>query len=1332
MAIDPQILQHREWLGLLQPVGLVVSPVALVSAEATIDRSKLVKLQERLQILLEQLATPEFSTMQGEEGWRDCVDFPRLAEYVLEWLPEDLVTDLPEEMAVPLPEYGEILKPTYGVRDPDSKDWIMLVQTVMPGQKLDDFLPDAEKGWKATVHQRFERLLRETQIPTGILWNGVELRLVYAPRGESSGHLTFPIEVMSQVSGRLILGAMELLLGADRLFGVSSDRRLPKILEKSREYQSEVSEKLADQVVDALWELLRGFQMADAAVNQTLLAEDPTHLYGGLITTLMRLVFLLYAEDEGLMPDEPVYQCYYSVSGLYERLREDAGNYPDTMDDRYGAWAWLLSLFRLVYDGGGATPEYLPARHGQLFDPSEYPFLEGNNRRTDERYEVPRIPDGVVYRMLDRLLILDGERLSYRSLDVSNIGSVYEGIMGYTVERSTSLSIGVNSKPKGSKISTTVVIDVAGLLNAKGSDRAKLLKEWANCELSGNAAKALKDAKTETELVAALDRRVSKRTPNLLGVGALYLQPTEERRRSGSHYTPRKLTQPIVETTLRPIFEGLGETPTAAQILELKVCDLAMGSGAFLVEACQQLAEALVEAWNREGLPVELPEGEDPLSYARRLVAQRCIYGVDKNPFAVNLAKLSLWLFTLSKALPFTFLDHALKCGDSLIGLRKAEIGSFGRDPNAELPLMQLLTQQVDRAKSFRSEIQAHDTRSDADDDHKREQWQDAERAIKEARLTSDVMISAFFEGSSKKDRQERSTEYAALIGHWRSQGSENVGNNATDFGISSISWKLRNQKGVVPFNWEVEFPEVFDRDNPGFDAILGNPPFLGGSKISSNFGNEYLAWILEQHPESHGNGDIVAHFFRRAFDLLRRNGCFGLIATNSIAQGDTRTTGLRWICLNGGTIYSAKKRMKWAGQAAVIVSVVYIRKGVFDKARSLNDIKVPLINAFLFHAGSSENPAKLLNNSGRSFAGSKIYGQGFVFVDDDVNATSIKKMDELIEKHSRNSERIFPYIGGEEVNTSPTHSHHRYVINFGEMSEDEARNYPDLMAIVEDKVKPERLRQKRETRARYWWRFGEATPALFRAIASLDRVLVNSQVSSNLCFAFLPANCVFSHALNVFALSNYSQFCVLQSRIHDIWAHFFGSSMKDDLRYSPSDCFQTFPFPPNWETDPTLEAIGKQYYEFRAELMIRNNQGLTDTYNRFHDPDETDPDILTLRALHEKLDRAVLDAYGWHDLPTDCEFRLDYEDEDPDSTSKRKKPWRYRWAEPLHDEVLARLLDLNQQRHQQEILGGEKAQKKGTGNKKQATKKPKPASDAISGKQLDLISPTTEQLDLL
>jgi hypothetical protein len=400
MTTDLDTYRHKEWLGLLQPVGLVVSPPALIKAQAIIDRGKLVDLQEKLLTV----TTPE---LRGEAcAW--IYDFLSFTQMVLGWLPDDL-KDPPDELTVALPNYGEVLKPTYRVKGTDSQadTWILLIQTLPTGQPFDQEDPDLDAhGWKATVQAKFERLLRETKVSQGILCNGTEIRLVVAPNGESSGYVTFPVQAMTEVSGRLILGALDLLLGSERLFNVPEVQRLPMLLEDSRHYQAEVSTKLAEQVLDALWELLKGFQAADAATNGSLLQElaktDPQHIYGGLITTLMRLVFLLYAEDERLMPDDEVYQRNYAVSGLYEKLREDAGNYPDTMDQRYGAWAALLSLFRLVYDGGGAYPEYLPARHGQLFDPDEYPFLErcplGSQFQTYRRVEIPRVADGVVYR----------------------------------------------------------------------------------------------------------------------------------------------------------------------------------------------------------------------------------------------------------------------------------------------------------------------------------------------------------------------------------------------------------------------------------------------------------------------------------------------------------------------------------------------------------------------------------------------------------------------------------------------------------------------------------------------------------------------------------------------------------------------------------------------------------------------------------------------------------------------------------------------------------------------------------------------------------------------
>lgn len=366
-----------------------------------------------------------------------------------------------------------------------------------------------------------------------------------------------------------------------------------------------------------------------------------------------------------------------------------------------------------------------------------------------------------------------------------------------------------------------------------------------------------------------------------------------------------------------------------------------------------------------------------------------------------------------------------------------------------------------------------------------------------------------------------------------------------------------------------------------------------------------------------------------------------------------------------------------------------------------LDGKEVEKITAFLFHAGGHEDPKQLAANAGKSFIGSYVLGMGFTFDDSNPDATSIEEMNRLIESNSKNQERIFPYIGGEEVNSSPTHAHHRYVINFGEMTEEEAREYPDLMAIVEEKVKPARLKQNREIRARYWWRFGETTPALFKAIAPLDRVLITACGASKYhSITFLSSGMVFSHALAVFALDTYTAFAILQSQIHELWSRFFGSSLEDRLRYTPSDCFETFPFPPNWENNPQLEAIGKEYYEYRAQLMITNNQGLTTTYNRFHDPDEYDRAILKLRELHKQMDRTVLDAYNWQDIQPVCEFLLDYEDEEaPDDESnkrQKKKPYRYRWTDDIRDEVLARLLALNEERYQEEVLRGDKEKVKG------------------------------------
>jgi len=214
----------------------------------------------------------------------------------------------------------------------------------------------------------------------------------------------------------------------------------------------------------------------------------------------------------------------------------------------------------------------------------------------------------------------------------------------------------------------------------------------------------------------------------------------------------------------------------------------------------------------------------------------------------------------------------------------------------------------------------------------------------------------------------------------------------------------------------------------------------------------------------------------------------------------------------------------------------------------------------------------------------------------------------------------------------------------------------------------------------------------------------------------FQPPNRVFANSLVVAAVESYAGFCTLQARVHEIWARVFSGTALSLSRYNPSDCFITYPFPENWETSHALESVGKDYYEFRSMLMVKNNQGVTDTYNRFHDPDERDSEIIKLRDMHTAMDRAVLEAYGWTDIPTDCDFFLDYEI-DEEEWGDKKKPYRYRWPDEVRDEVLARLLELNAERAKAEAIAGaakaaEEAKKKPVkGNKK----KPKGMEDMFS-----------------
>lgn len=1292
MSANDERRFHQEWLGYVQPVGLVVAPAALVNAGVYPD----VRAAAR-QVTLDTLAVSD------DAGERTIDDFVRLARELFEWQPGDLVPadELPGVLSIPLPEYGESLRPTWAVPDPDASDkrtadaWLLLVQQLPPGTSFDEVQRESVRVgagapigiWRASPQARFERLLRESGVPLGVLVNSHSLRLVYAPRGETSGHLTFRWTELITAAGRPMLAALHMLLSAERLFTVPARQRLGALVRESRRFQNEVSNDLAEQVLEALYQLVYGFQAADELRGGNLLGEalrqEPQHVYGGLLTTLLRLVFVCYAEDRGVLPQDELYQRNYGIAGLFERLREDAARFPDTMHQRYGAWGQLLALFRMLHDGARCGTFALPPRHGSLFDPDAYPFLEGRpwgtRRVLGEPVDPPRVSDGCIYAVLERLLVLDGERLSYRALDVEQIGSVYEAMMGFelVVVRGASVAVVPKTRKPGSPSHPIVNLD--RLLALSGAKRKDALKEWADCELPPARAKLLAEAATLEALLAALGNKVSRFTPRPVSAGAMLLQPTEERRRSGSHYTPRSLTEPIVRTTLRPVLEALGPAPTPAQLLALRVCDPAMGSGAFLVEACRFLGDALVEAWQRHGETPELPPDEDAQLAARRLVAQRCLYGVDRNPFAVNLAKLSLWLVTLAREHPFTFVDHALRCGDSLVGFSRRQLAAFRWDDSPRLSLAtEFIEQRLEEVARLRSAIELM---GDTDDVRAKVRLlRDADRALEDVRLIGDALAAAFFSENKPKARERRRVEVQELVERWR-------GGSAARGLVEEVAFTIREgAQPVIPFHWEIEFPEVFERQLPGFDAFVGNPPFVAGKNISGGHGDAYLAWLKTMWPEARGQVDLVAFFFLRAYTLLRSGGTQGMLATNTIAQGDTRVAGLRWILQNDGHIYDATRRIPWSGAAAVTVSCIHVAKGVKSRVAHLDGKPAAAINAFLMEGHNSDQPKSLPQNAETAFSGYYHYGDGFLFDDAKPTATPTSVMDALVARDPRNAELIHPIVGAEDVLSFAPQEPRRYVIDFGDRSIEEAEQWPELLAILDAKARASRQDCKRERLRTHWWQFGEVRPGLRRRSAGMKRLLMIPLPSVHLAPVFVRGDVYIASPNVAVTREESAAYAVLQSRIHEAWARFLASSLEDRLRYTPSDCFETFPFPPLWTEYELLERIGEEYHDFRSEMMQKFGEGLTRTYNRFHDPDERDVATLHLRELHDEMDRAVLAAYDWDDLKPRCEFLLDYEDEESDAgepgrSRQRRKPWRYRWPDDVRDEVLARLLELNRRR---------------------------------------------------
>lgn len=1339
---------HDDWLSLIEISG----PFLAVTV-----------LKEAFSLGLEELDGIKRKRLrQAYEEWREALELEdtQFAELHVAWIDEVLSRGLEFDeddkgdvlkrsdwcaanLQASLPEHGVTLSPDFAVIDEQRANKpLLLIQTYVQDVDLDATLK--QDSWAATPADRMVQMCRSLGCRLGLVTNGERWMLVDAPVGAVTTFASWYARIWSQEP--ITLQAFVHLLGIRRFF-VDECEQLPALFDRSLKFQDEVTDALGEQVRRAVEVLIQTLDKADQDRNRELLYDiTEPELYEAALTVMMRLVFLLSAEERGLllMGDER-YEANYALSTLRMQLRKES---EEILERRWDAWSRLLAIFRAVFGGIEHENLRLPALGGSLFDPDRFPFLEGrakgSNWRIDAAKPLP-IDNRTVLLLLEAIQQFQGRTLSYRALDVEQIGYVYEGLLERTVKRINEVTLELDAT-KNAKIPWVKLAELDSARLDGASRIAELLQERSGSSASrvrNDLEKTVEDTLADRLLTACqgdtkLRDRVKPYThllrtdpwgyPLVYPAGSFIVTSGSGRRETGTHYTPKSLTEAIVAETLTPLtYVGPAEgTPrdqwvlkSPAELLDLKICDPAMGSGAFLVQACRWLSDRLLEAWSQaealgktvsvDGDALDAAATKEPLPrdseartvIARRLIAERCLYGVDLNPLAVELAKLSIWLVTLSKGRPFGFLDHNLRCGDSLLGIHKLEqLIELAMRPNGKRQ-QSLFGQNIERAVreaiELRLQLREMPIRDIRDVEAMANLDADARRRLEVPESIADVLIGEVFTSGGNGTAFEGAMVSLSVQAGQAIDGDRDVLASMRRRSIAALTTDLPADKSARrPFHWPLEFPEVFTQERSGFDAIVGNPPFLGGKRISGITGTAFRDWLVSHIAEGRrGSADLVAYFFLRAWSLIRNEGGFGLLAVNTIAEGDTRQVGLEVMVKAGAVIHAAYPNEPWPGKAAVITSRIHVHKGEWRGECSLGGRPATFVSAYLSDQ-EEWSPKALKAAKNIAFIGSYVLGKGFVL--------SPEEAQRMLDADPKNSDVIFPYLNGEDLNSDSEQRASRWVISFWDWSEERARTYKQPWDWVTEHVKPER--QRRDENGKFvlrkplperWWQYGDKRPGLYHAIGRghhfeqhpkdwmqsqhrQKRVLACSLVSKYLGVASLPADWIFAHRLAVFATESMGAFALLASSINDVWARKNSSSLETRLNYAPSDAFETLPLCDL--TERQLEEIGTRYEAHRRKLCILHGLGLTDLYNRFHDSTEQDSDFVTCRELHAETDLAVARAYGWADLDLNHGFHeVQYLPENDRI--------RFTISETARIEVLRRLSELNRQRNEEEVAQG-------------------------------------------
>jgi hypothetical protein len=1205
---------------------------------------------------------------------------------------------------------------------------VALVHVVDPTDSLRQTPADL---WAATPVDRLEALLRASNVEIGMVTDGRWFGLVCAADGRMTA--SGIVDALTWIEEPRTRDAFLTLLGRQHLIGGDPKERLSLLFAESVAAAEEITEALGAQVRRAVELLIQSFsESATEALQRGEIDPLPTRthdIYEAAVTVMMRTVFLLFAEERALLPSGELFEQGYGILGELDRLaaRElDEGEH--ALDATSLTWHRLLATSQALFRGASFENLRMPAYGGSLFDPDRFPFLTA---ATEHGTSAITVSDRVMLHVLRavQVAIVRGEarQISFRDMDVEQIGYIYEGLLGYTCATVNETVLGLIGTTGAEPEIPLARLEALAAANLDPKQLATAIREWiADDQPSAKAptvaaiAKAVQ-AEADPSIVSALAhavgddkvlrdritpwlglvRRDLRDCPLVVLAGGLLVEETPSRRTSGAHYTPKALAEEVVTYSLQPLCYLPGPYQTADEtawklkpsdeLLDLKVADIACGSGAFLVAAARYLAERVVEAWMGEGLANAARK--DLPTRAMRSVVANCLYGADINDMAVEMCKLSLWLVSLDRDLPFSFVDDKVFVGNSLLGITRLEqLRKLHIDPSAASTVQKLDLFDVDVDAIIRRAVHLRERLATEIDDNdparssaaKHRQLTELTNLTTSLHQMADGVIAAGLPLGGKPGNVLNVAYEDLRLAVTKAFPNPKHGDADSTWLNEIIQSGLTptvptDYEHWEPLHWVLEAPDVI-LERGGFDAIVGNPPFLGGSKLSGCFGSDIRDFLVNVVAHgSKGLADLVAYFFLRSIELLSVNGTLGLIATSTIAQGDTRSTGLDRMAEAGFTIVRAVRSRPWPSASANLeYAAVWGSVGKIsdDTTRVLDDRPVSAISTLLEDTDQvgARLPVPLAENGGLIFKGVFPMGTGFM-----LNAIERER---LISENENSRDMVFPFLNGKDLNSRPDSSPSRWIIDLAKRSLDEAEQYTAVMAHLRRNVLPYRSTVKRKAGRERWWRYGEWREGLHAAMENRDRVIVLPQTSNTMQPVIVPTSYVLDQTLIVIISDDAGMFAFLASTVHYLWAQTYSLYMRSDLRYTVSEVFAPLPLPV-FSVD--LRHIGQVLDRERTDVMLRRGLGLTRLYNLVNDPavgDSRDSDVARLRAVHVEIDQAVMQAYNWSDIPLDHGFY----------SYRQVKRWTVSPAARV--EILDRLLAENRRRSAAEADGARRGPK--------------------------------------